>query len=757
MSHPAPKIDAAKLDLVEPTESCLRAPPLPDGSVHRTALVNRLRTERVPLVLLTAPAGYGKSTALAQWSRRDPRPFAWVRPVGECDGVTLLRLLVESVSRLAPVDDEIALPLGARPLRIETVARRLGKWLLERSEPFVLAVDGTELLTQDAADVLATLAEHVPPQAQLVVSGRRLPLLPLPRYRVQRTCTEITEVDLRFTDREAAKLFAGSGLVLDEVDVDELNERAEGWPTGLTLAAMALEPRHGHPQRSLAGFSGAHELVADFFAAEVLDRLDPADFAFSVEASLFEQLSGPACDAVLGTRGSGDRLLRLAHEGTFVVPLDREHRGYRFHRLYRDALLVHLEQCEPARFAELSRSAAAWAEREGDIVGAIEYLRGVGEHGAAAGLLGAAGPDVCRGLLTELERALVDLGDEQLLVRHQAAAVVGALAHALLGHPAAAARWAAVADEAKPEGPLVDGTKRSTTWLKALHAALCRDGVERMAEDAAAALDGLPAHSPVHAFALLCAGVAQRLRGDMHAAAAAFDAAIEEARGAGAALVLATALAELSLLAQERSEWSRAEELARGARDAAESLDDTNAVCALVYAASARSALRNSNWVRVSDDLARVHTLLPQLTEALPWLSAQVRLELARTHLALNDLAAVRELLTEIDVLLLDRPHLGVVRDEALRLREEVERLLGQTPGACSSLTAAELRLLPLLTTYLTFRQIADHLYVSRNTIKTQAISVYRKLGVSSRAEAIERANELGFLRPSETVERREP
>jgi len=221
--------------------------------------------------------------------------------------------------------------------------------------------------------------------------------------------------------------------------------------------------------------------------------------------------------------------------------------------------------------------------------------------------------------------------------------------------------------------------------------------------------------------------------------------------------VLATALAQLSLLAQERSEWSRAEELARGARDAAEALDETNAVCALVYAASARSALRNSNWVRVSDDLARVHGLLPQLTEALPWLSAQVRLELARTHLALNDLAAVRELLTEIDVLLLDRPHLGVVREEALRLREEVERLLGQTPGACSSLTAAELRLLPLLTTYLTFRQIADHLYVSRNTIKTQAISVYRKLGVSSRAEAIERANELGFLRPSETVERREP
>jgi LuxR family maltose regulon positive regulatory protein len=158
--------------------------------------------------------------------------------------------------------------------------------------------------------------------------------------------------------------------------------------------------------------------------------------------------------------------------------------------------------------------------------------------------------------------------------------------------------------------------------------------------------------------------------------------------------------------------------------------------------------------VRVGEDIGRVHRLLPRLTEALPWLSGQARIELARTHLALNDLPAVRELIAELDVLMLARPHLAAIRDSAQYLRDEVDRLSAEAPGATTSLTAAELRLLPLLTTHLTFRQIADHLYVSRNTIKTQAISVYRKLGVTSRAEAIDRASELGFLRAGQTVER---
>jgi LuxR family maltose regulon positive regulatory protein len=659
------------------------------------------------------------------------------------DPVSLLRSLVESLSRLAPVDDAIVLPLSARPLRLDTVARRLGKWLLERPEPFVLVVDNADFLHQpETHEILELLAEHLPPQSRIALSGRFA--LPLTRRRIQALACELGSADLAFTDREVAKLFSVAGLELDAHESAELNRRAEGWPAGVVLAALALGERPGEPACSAASLNGAHHFVGDYFESEVLSFLDHETLEFVTHASLLDWMSGPACDDVLGVTGSGERLERLLHDGGFVVPLDGEHRRFRFHRLFRDAMSTRLEQREPQRFVELSRRAAVRAEHDGDLVAALDYLRGVGDHDEAARVLGASGPQVYgSGLLGPLEPGLVDLADDELLEAHQSAAVVGALVHALLGHPAAAARWVAAADE----GP-------SGQELDALHAALCRDGVERMLEDAQTACDGVSTRAPLYAFARLLEGIGHALRGEQAIAEVALSDAAEQALAADAWFVLATAYAELSLLASDRGEWSRAEELARSARDASERLDDDNAVCGLVHVASARSALRNSNWVRVGEDLDRVHRMLPRLTEALPWLSGQVRVELARTHLALNDLPAVRELLAELDGLMLLRPHLATIRDSALNLRDEVERLSAQASGATTSLTAAELRLLPLLTTHLTFRQIADHLYVSRNTIKTQAISVYRKLGVTSRAEAIDRANELGFLRSGQTVER---
>ena len=167
---------------------------------------------------------------------------------------------------------------------------------------------------------------------------------------------------------------------------------------------------------------------------------------------------------------------------------------------------------------------------------------------------------------------------------------------------------------------------------------------------------------------------------------------------------------------------------------------------ALAYAASARSALRNANWVRAGDDLNRIQYLLPRANEALPWLAALVRIEASRAHLALNDIGAADELVAELEHLLLARPHLERAEAALLELQQQINRLR-KVPREASMLTAAELRLLPLLTTHLTSRQIAEHLYVSRNTIKTQAISVYRKLGVSSRTQAIDRAVEVGLLR----------
>jgi LuxR family maltose regulon positive regulatory protein len=272
--------------------------------------------------------------------------------------------------------------------------------------------------------------------------------------------------------------------------------------------------------------------------------------------------------------------------------------------------------------------------------------------------------------------------------------------------------------------------------------------MQQMRKAAVIAQGRLGAASAFGPFAVFLVGVAQLGSGGRADAEQSFATAADLATAAEAPLVETMALAELSLLAQDREEWERAELLATRARDIASRLGDGHVGAALAYAASARSALRHSNWVRAGDDIDAVQGLLPQLNETLPWLSVQVRLELARAQLALNDVAKADELVTEAERLLLLRPFLGTLEADTRELRVRIRGLQRAGSGVAATLTAAELRLLPLLTTHLTFRQIAQHLYVSRNTIKTQAISVYRKLGVSSRTQAIDRAIELGLLRP---------
>ena len=273
---------------------------------------------------------------------------------------------------------------------------------------------------------------------------------------------------------------------------------------------------------------------------------------------------------------------------------------------------------------------------------------------------------------------------------------------------------------------------------------MCRHGVEAMLRDAEFGAAGDP--SPAENLHLIA--VARLLSGDDEAADEAFAGALVAARAARAPHVALLSLSELALLALTRGELERAEahldEALRWIDDAGV---DGYTASALVHAAAARLALRRGDVVSARADLVAAHRLRPQLTDAIPWYSVQVRLELARTHLALAERDAALTLLAEAQDVLRVRPDLGL-------LGAQVEELAGQVVAVddpvavawAASLTVAELRLLPLLTTHLTFREIAERLFVSRNTVKTQAISVYRKLGVTSRGEAIARAIELGLI-----------
>ena len=267
-----------------------------------------------------------------------------------------------------------------------------------------------------------------------------------------------------------------------------------------------------------------------------------------------------------------------------------------------------------------------------------------------------------------------------------------------------------------------------------------------MSVDARRTIELTPEASPFRSNALLLSGVANLLIGDDSAADADFEDAAEVGARLGVAEAVPAALAERSMLAIAGGDWASAETLAAQARSEvrARRLDDYPS-SALAYAVSARVALHRRETTAASNDLVRTQRLRPQLTYAIPWLSVQVRIELAHAYLALADPAGARTVLRESDGILRHRPDLGRLVKRADEVKAKVEGLRVATPGM-STLTSAELRVLPFLATHLTLPEIGERLFLSRHTIKSQAISAYRKLGVSTRGEAVERARELGLL-----------
>jgi LuxR family maltose regulon positive regulatory protein len=270
-----------------------------------------------------------------------------------------------------------------------------------------------------------------------------------------------------------------------------------------------------------------------------------------------------------------------------------------------------------------------------------------------------------------------------------------------------------------------------------------------MRSDAEVALEKIAQTSQLRSTALLVVGFSHLVAGDSDTADTFFAQAVEAAEAAGASDSGSVALAERSLLALDRGDLKEAAELVARALafvDAA-ALGDYMTT-AIVHAASARIALRRGDSTAARASLVHAQRLRPQLTYALPWFAAQTLLELAHAYLALPEIAGAKTLLAEVDEIIRIRPGLGVLVEQARELRRQIGWAAEPEARWASTLTAAELRLIPLLTTHLSFREIAERLYVSRNTVKAQAISLYRKLGVSSRSEAIHRAAELGLVDP---------
>jgi LuxR family maltose regulon positive regulatory protein len=437
----------------------------------------------------------------------------------------------------------------------------------------------------------------------------------------------------------------------------------------------------------------------------------------------------------------------LERENLFVVALDHQRRWFRYHHLFREMLQAELERREPGLARELNRRAAAWCTANGQSELAIGYAIAAEDTDEVARLVSElAGSYYRTGRVTTVERWLAHFDDSELLQRYPVIAVFGVWVHALRGRPEAAERWALAVETATSDKPMPDGTPLET-WAVTVRALLCRKGVEQMQIDAELALTRLPATSQWYPVSVLLRGIGMLFSGDADRAEAILAEAADAAVATGATWAGVVARSELALLALDRGDLPAAESelvLAGAFVDDAPSTDYV--VTAIMLAATARLAIAKGQGARARTTLVAAQRTRPMMTHALSWFSVHARLELAQAHLALSDARGATTLYHEADDILRRHPSLGTLSAQAEDVRAKLSTVTDQSAGWASTLTAAELRLLPLLTTHLSFREIAERLFVSRNTVKTQAISVYRKLDASSRSEAIERAIELALV-----------
>ena len=408
--------------------------------------------------------------------------------------------------------------------------------------------------------------------------------------------------------------------------------------------------------------------------------------------------------------------------------------------------VVGAAETEPANVAELHLRAATWCEDNGQPEAAIAHAQAASDADLVARLvLQQANPVWASGRGATVMRWMEWFEANGLLERFPAIAVHGAQMHAFAGRPAATEQWATAAERTSRTGTLADGNTIEGT-LAYFHALLCRDGVEVMRRDAEEAWDELAPESPYRTTMLLVDALSHLLGGDLDRADALLARGAAAAARVGNLPSFSVLLAERGIVAIERVDWTAATRSPRRQWRSSVTVSSTTiGRVPLCTPGQHELSLHRGDAAEGRQFVAIAARLRPLLTYALPIVSVQALLEMAHAYLAMADSSGARAVLRQVDDIFQQRPALGVLAQRASELRTMVDSVRTGAFGA-SALTAAELRLLPLLPTHLSFREIGERLYVSRHTVKTQAISIYRKLGVTSRSETITRMQELGLL-----------
>lgn len=417
-------------------ETKLFIPGVRGGAVPRARLNAHLRRgSAAKLTLISAPAGFGKTTALASWLAEPEsgnRLVAWLS-LEEHDSqpTTFWTYVTASLAKVVPglVDDALSQLASPQP-QVQTVLTTLVNELSGvRSEIYLVLDDYHQVEGPDIAAGMTFLLEHLPPNVHLVISTRADPTLPLPRLRARGQLVEIRAGDLRFTPKEVAQYLDNvAGLSLANADIATLEVRTEGWIAALQLAALSMQGRDD-VSRFIAGFAGDDRYIVDYLVEEVLARQPDHVRSFLINTSVLDRLCGPLCDAVTGHPGGKAMLETLERSNLFVVPLDERRHWYRYHHLFADVLRTHLGDEQPGAVPSLHRRASQWYEEQDEAPASVRHALAAGDDNRAAILVEAAIPTLQRTRQDGTIRGWVDVIPDAVVRARPVLAVlfVGAL------------------------------------------------------------------------------------------------------------------------------------------------------------------------------------------------------------------------------------------------------------------------------------------------------------------------------------------